>query len=299
MSKNPTRKGMALASAVSLAITGLAAAPASAAPGDTVFVYEASGTGFNVFVQDTFEITAEMDSTNLSPQLFDDFRWKLSTNAAAIKITPTAVDVNFDGTNCDAVLTYTAYDANNQVAQASTQVQVGTDTSVGSANSDSSCLSDADVALTISDAASITWGSTWSYIVLTDQKYVVSSGDLAAISVAIDSAATSQSLTLAMGTADDGWGDGNSKIDVTAWAETSGVTIVDSNVSTTETVNFYDPKNISVIPVLERVSAADMFVATTARQSLNEDGQTSISGSLRWSVPINHDQIAWSEWEYR
>ena len=103
-----------------------------------------------------------------------------------------------------------------------------------------------------------------------------------------------------------GLNDGNASISVQAWVDVnSDLTDVDAAyASAVETINWYDPANVSVISKLERMTATGRSFAAaietatdvTARQDflMGVDGATdsnALVGSMKFSIPMNFAQV--------
>ena len=271
MSKNLTRKGLALGTALAFVVTGITGiAPASAAAGDVVSLAPTTGTGYAAFDTDYLSVTAAIDTDVVTAAAYDKLAVEL-TNADSVDVLVKLSDGLAQGTHTEAaqdICTFTLpvklYDANGNSNSPSVTAAVNVaDSTTG--NSDCTDTVGASAAFTV-DFSSVS-SQDWTKAVI----------DLTAIEAA---ASADVSLKAAATT--------SRAVGVTAWIDTDEDEVredSDKYPSKTETVTFYDPSAVTVIPRIER------FVDSSANVRLNADNDGDLGVSVGFSPALNLDQV--------
>ena len=297
MSKNLTRKGLALVSGTALALTSLVgvAAPASAAAGD-VTMSPTTGTSYTVFNTDAMKLTTSVSSF-------------LGSTAGAFSYLISNPDqhtllINFSSTDADATVDFVGYKADGSTV-----------TTVGDADGD-------DVDFTNdaagSDGVSLTTGGDKSGSIVVDfsTKLITSLkisdmdnfiADAKTISITVlDPDHANSTDGVKTNTERDalvalGYGGDSASITAEAWLESSASTLVDATyASGAKAITFVDPDSVSVISKVERFAGTTIHESSTeAIVAANMAGQTYLGGSLRFSNSnINLDQVDLTKWKY-
>ena len=296
MSKNLTRKGLALASVSTLVVSGFAALPAQAAAGD-VSIYPTSGLEYTVFNTDKFSFDSAI--SGLLPSNVED--GKLSYVISNPDQVGLAIDFGAGGADNDTVA-LTGY------------------TSTGAAVTVAASLTIVDE---LASAGQLTDGGDKNGAFVVDfahhniVKLVISSmpsgltdkDNTVTIRVTDTSAAGDGTIGLtntqngALTTL--GYGDDDVSITLQAWLENDGlVSTVESDfASDVETVSFIDPETVSIIARVERTQATGLEFgsgddALALATSMNSAGQKFLTGSLKFSRTVNLDQVNLAKWKY-
>jgi hypothetical protein len=295
MSKNLTRKALALATGVALGVTSLTAAPAFAAAGD-VAISPKTGTGFTVFNTDAFNLKTSV--SNILPSNIEDGKlaYKISN--------PDQADLAFDlgaGLLADAdTVTLTGYTANGTAVVVSAGLTIGDN----GADTDLVDVGDKDGAFVVDFAANDITSLVISGIPAAATAKTTYLSIRAAAAAAGDStAALTNAENAALATI--GYGDGDVSISAQSWLDTnSDVSDVDASyASTTETIKFIDPSAVSVIAKVERVVGTGLEFGNgddtlALATSMNSSGQDFLTGSLQFSATVNLDQVNLAKWKY-
>ena len=248
MSKNLTRKGLALVSGTALALTSLVgvAAPASAAAGD-VTMKPTTGTSFTVFNTDSMKLTTSVNSflSGVDETLVS---YRISNPDQHTLL----VDFNLTADESGETIDVTGYKADGSTVSILANGDLGGSSMTGDFVIDFANLE--IVAAVINDIGNGSAGP------LAEEAYTPT------ISVLFDETAGNLSGLKTTSAADAlarlGYGEGNAIITVEAWLESSSSTVVDAAyASAVQTVTFVDPASVSVISKVERVAGATPVVA--------------------------------------
>jgi hypothetical protein len=266
MSKNLTRKSVALGTALAFIVSGFVfTAPAQAAPGDLVSLSPSVGTGYGVYNTDYLGLKAAVDA--------DVFN---STAAAKLSIeikNPDQKTLNLVvgqtltvGSVCsDLSFKYVLVEDNGNMGGPVT-VAATADADGDTASDDNQAACDAYT------ASAIAFTGAYKSIVI----YEISGGPFAPVIRvnAVDSATATVHENVSMA--------------VTAWIDSNTdreIGSTEGSISKTETVVFYDAANVVVTPRIER------FSSTALSPLLNGDGAPALAVSMTFPPGLNLDQI--------
>jgi protocatechuate 3,4-dioxygenase beta subunit len=294
MYKNLTRKGVALASGISLMAFGLVAQPAVAAAGD-VDLSPTTGTSFTVFNTDDMNLTTSI-SPFLDSAAADDALSYLISNPDQhdllidFNAITDAATVDLTGIKADGSKT-TVLSANLDIA---VELPTGTTPALGTGTDKTGDLiidfaAEGIVSLLITDMDTFYAEAQSMSITVIAPTHVSASALL------------TQTQAIAARAASLGYGGDNASITVQAWLESSSATVVDSTyASDVAAVTFVDPDSVSVIAKVERFVGGTLRHATPATISAtNAAAQAYVGGSLRFSnTAINLDQVDLTKWKY-
>jgi hypothetical protein len=286
MSKNLYKKGLALGTVLALGVTGLTGVAATAASGD-VTIAPLTGTKYGAFSTDTFKVKTTVVNTvspsTLAYKIDSADHKELLIKVVTNESTPNpANDVKLIGIN--SLGATVAINSGNAIAIDGTDDDGTFAVKFNATSSEFTSL----IVIPLWDSANATATST---IEVTPLEAVATSS-----SVATDllTAATVYLDTVAANVPDRlDYADGDVSVGLTAWVETgSDYTTVDSAfASSTQTINWYDPKSTSIIPRVER------FVNSNGAE-LNDAGND-LAGSIEFTKPVNLDQVDLAKWNYK
>jgi hypothetical protein len=284
MSKNLTRKGLAFGAGMALVATGLAAMPAQAAAGDLVSLSPSTGLNYGTFTSDVFSLKSSVST-------------QVVTAGFAIKIDNPDQDrllIDLDSDQPISELDLIGISSTG----VQTFIQGGDNFDVGTARNDGAFVVDFEAAAIVSLVlAEFRDGTPGVSNTALNSNVITIELSLAGI---VTDATTSTAVTFASGSleafdldASDtvaglAYGAGDKSVTVTSWVESEAVAdyeTVDTNyASLTRTVTWYDPKNVVVIPRIERVN------------SFFNDGTSNLYGSVAFNKPINLEQFDTAKW---
>ena len=289
MYKNLTRKGIALASGISLMAFGLVAQPAVAAAGD-VTLSPTTGTSFTVFNTDAMNLTATTSpflsgtAGTFSYQIKNPDQHDLVVDFGDVDDASSAMTVK--GVLADgSIVAVTAIDG----ADISDGVGAGAGNDRGAVFIDFEKQALVEVRLTAMsefEAEMKTLAITVIDPTHTNTSKVLTQAELAAAKAA-----------------PLGYGGDNASITVQAWLESGSATVVDAAyASDVAAVTFVDPDSVSVISKVERFVGGTLRLGSPATISATNAALASggyIGGSLRFSnTAMNLDQVDLTKWEY-
>ena len=295
MSKNITRKGIALASGLALGMTGLVSIPASAAAGD-VTLSPTSGTTYGVFTTDSFSLDTSVNSL-LAADVEDGKLAYTITNPEQIGL---AIDMGAGGADAGTVK-LTGYTALGAAVVVSAALKVYEDTNDDgdftdnvATDIDGKFLVDFDyhniTKLVISNiaAGATTKADTWTI-------------------EAVDTSATGDATVARFVNTENvtnlAYGDttyGDVAITIQAGLETDANLTTVENASAVETITFYQPATVNVIATVERFRATGINAAGNGLASaleLNDGADDYLTGTVDFTSPVNLNQVVWSNWE--
>jgi protocatechuate 3,4-dioxygenase beta subunit len=294
MYKNLTRKGVALASGISLMAFGLVAQPAVAAAGD-VDLSPTTGTSFTVFNTDDMNLTTSI-SPFLDSAAADDALSYLISNPDQhdllidFNAITDAATVDLTGIKADGS-TITVLSANLDIA---VDLPSGTTPALGTGTDKTGDLiidfaAEGIVSLLITDMDTFYAEAQSMTITVIAPTHVSASALL------------TQTQAIAARAASLGYGGDNASITVQAWLESSSATVVDSAyASDVAAVTFVDPDSVSVISKVERVIGTGLYGSFDVISATNQSAQAFVGGSLRFSnSTINLDQVDLTKWKYQ
>lgn len=266
MSKNLTRKGLALATALSFGLTGLSALPASAAAGD-VTIAPNTGTGYTVFATDSFTLKTSIGggvaATNLAYRISNPDQEILKINVGDLVADGDIVAIGYSSTGAEVAVT-------------DISVDVSVDAS-SSAEFDFETLGITDLVLSSIDTAAATGNTLNVQVLEATSNDVLEYGDGGA-SVKVQA-----------------W------VETQASADYS--TVDAAFASAQETVSFIDPSTVSVVAKVERVVGTGLEFGSgdntlALATSMNSSGDDFLTGSLQFSTAVNLDQVDLAKWKY-
>ena len=292
MYKNLTRKGIALASGISLMAFGLVAQPAVAAAGD-VTLSPTTGTSFTVFNTDAMNLTSTISpflgstASAFSYEIKNPDQHDLLIDFATVTA---SASVTLTGVLADGSTTNVLGGAKVIVAE-----DEGTDGA--ELDNDDDTAGDVYVDFAAQDLVALR---------LTTMTNFITEAKTLSISVIAPATRTTSAL-LTNGAADTarlaslGYGGDNASITVQSWLESSSATVVDASyASDVAAVTFVDPDSVSVISKVERFDGDGLYDSNDAVAATNVSGQAYLGGSLRFSnSEINLDQVDLTKWKYQ
>jgi len=296
MSKNLTRKVLALASGLTLGASGLIALPASAAVGD-VSLSPSTGTTYSVFSTDAFSLNTKV-SALLPASVEDGTLSYVINNPDKIGL---AIDMGAAGAvdgETVKLTGYTALGASVTVANALKVYDEGTTPLFSGSEANEllgKFLVDFDhhniVKLVVSNiaAGATSKADTW---IIEAVDTSAAGDDTAAI------AYSARDVTnLAYGSSY-----GTVAIDIQAGLEQDGVLTTVENGSAIRTITFHDPSEVSLISTVERFRASGFdlttpFTATVSVLELNDAADTYVAGTMKFSADINLNQVDLTKWK--
>jgi len=287
MSKNLTRKGLALVSGAALVLTSLVgfAAPASANPGG-VTLSPTTGATYTVFNTDEIALTATVSPLVPSATADAGLSWLIENpdqDALLLRFNfataTTEVSAKLDGRKADGSVIGIA--ADGTAGDANTAVVL---------NSDSANTS-GDIVI---DFAGL------DIVSLVVYGFTAQAASARTLSIKVlEDADPAGTLTTANATARAGlgYGEGNASIAVQSWVEVSAAQLVDpSTASAKETVTFVDPASVSVISEIVRSRATGTNPGLVTH--LNAHGDAYLTANVRFSrTDINLNQIDLTKWQ--
>jgi hypothetical protein len=322
MSKNLTRKGLAFAAGVALATTGLVATPAQAAAGDFLTIKANTGSILSVFNSDT--LTVDVTITEPSYQLAGymnniQYRFTGLTGADSIDVdselpvVAAPSDKNgatANGVVCEARLSYLEIASDTQIATAKHLV-VGTMSNAAVKTALDATPADDDITVanceaallgpnTTATAAAILKSYTIPYaagvgaiIILPGTHVVAGTGAGTTDSrLAAYTGTASRDIVISAPADEDDYGQGDTTVQLTVWAETDGNPgTVDTVSSKTETLRFLDPKSVPTIPRIERFEAA-------GGPTENDTVEDVLGATLQFGKPVNLVQTNLARWDF-
>jgi hypothetical protein len=295
MSKNLTRKGLALASGAALILTSLVgfAAPANANSGG-VTLSPTTGSTYTVLNTDQINLTATVSPLVPSATADAGLSWRI-TNADQETLllrfgfgtATTAVNAVLNGYRANGTVIGIA--ANGTAIAANTAVVLNS--TAADTNGD-----------VVVDFATLNIES----LVVTSFSHQASDARTLRIkAVPLTTAEGTTTTANANGLAGLGYGEGNASIAVQSWIEVSSATLVDAaTASAQEAVTFVDPASVSAISEIVRARATGVTEgatdsATSVTTHLNEAGDKFLTANLRFSrTDINLNQVDLTKWNY-
>ena len=292
MSKNLTRKGLALASAFALGASALVAVPAANAAAGDVTISPTSGLNLGAFSTDEFSMTTEVSTlvspTKLSYKIDNPDKHTLYIDLSG----EVAIDAAGAATE-EGFATLVGYNALGQevAINSGTAITVfheGTGPDFNDSEADEYrgelVVDFGDLNITSLVIHTISAAAATNTI---EVQPVEGSGSITNFA-RIASNADPDALEL---------GDGSVNVSVTAWVEAEATadfsTVDTAYASTKETVKFYDPKGVSAIPSFKR------FLDANDTLYLN-DTTAGVGAALRFSqADINLDQVDITKWNYK
>ena len=281
MSKNLTRKGLALGTALAFVVTGFTGiAPASAAAGDVVKLAPTVGTGYGAYNSDYLNINASIDTDVVTSAAYDKLAIQLDHtesdggSTVTVKLNDGLAAGSYTATKC----TYSL-----PIKMTSSSGVVTTDTLTNDVTSGVSSAQDCTEATGAKAIFTVPFDDSTVNKVVLDLVGIESAAKVKLSLNATDAAQTVHE---------------NEAVAVTAWIDSDEDEVqedTDKFPSKVETATFYDAKNVTVTPRIER------FIDSTGVAYLNARTTNKVSGSLSFSPQLNLDQIAIrasSNWEF-
>jgi len=305
MSKNLTRKGIAFAAGVTLVATGLASAPAQAAAGDFLTIKADTGSVLSVFNSDTLTVDVTIPEAAYQVAAYMNniqYRFSGLTGADSIDVdselpfTATLFDLNEDDTDstavCQARVNYLEIDAATQVATSKflvagtvnqTNLQAETvGTTLDSAQSDATCLAAMRAQEAIANYATsytFPYAAGVGAIIILAGTEVRDDQDIDQTKAF--TATASRDIVVSAPADEDDYGQGDTSVQLTVWAETDGKSgTPDTVASTTETLRFLDAKGVPTVPRIQRFEA-------NGGPTENDNGEDLIGATLQFGKPVN------------
>jgi hypothetical protein len=279
MSKNLTRKGLALGTTLALSITGLVgiAAPASAADGDVISIAPTTGTGWAAYNTDYLNVDVTVDTDVVTSTAYDKLAVRITAADSGV------VSVKLSDGLAQGVHAEAAQDTCTYTLPARFVTDLGV--ALSQPTQITGVVNVADATTGNADCTDAVGASAVFSVDFTRTAVKYTSAVINLTGVAAANAVTVSLKANDGATATD---HKNRVVGLFAFLDSddsnSYSAAADKYPSTAETLTFYDAANVSVTPRIER------FLTDANTPVLNAAGGQ-LGGSLQFSPELNLDQI--------